>query len=295
MPDDVAPAAGVPLDMPTAGAQAVTAVPCDIDRLRARLDAAEQPLIGCLSTVPSVPLVRQVATVGLDFVMFDCEHYPWTQQTLADAIVATSGTRCAPVVRLASLDEVQAAAALDAGAVGIWIPNIRSAEEAQRAAAITRYPPLGRRGVGPTLALSRWELSRSAYLEAANKAVVVCVVLESAAALAALPEILRIQGIDLIQIGRADLAADLGHLGHERHPAVRAAVEEAMLLIRESPKGLSAYAGYGSLDVSTLGRLSALIIGTEAEVLTGALRSELRRYTAASETREPSQKGGNNG
>ena len=64
-------------------------------------------------------------------------------------ITATQGTACAPIVRVPWNVPWLAKPVLDAGAMGIIFPMIRSAAEAEQAVRAVRYPPAGERGFGP--------------------------------------------------------------------------------------------------------------------------------------------------
>ncbi|TOO85453.1 4-hydroxy-2-oxo-heptane-1,7-dioate aldolase, partial [Vibrio parahaemolyticus] len=49
-----------------------------------------------------------------------------------------------------------------------------------------------------------------------------------------LPEILNVEGVDGVFIGPADLSADMGFSGNPNHPEVKAAIEKAIVQIREA-------------------------------------------------------------
>ena len=53
-------------------------------------------------------------------------------------IAATAGTNCAPLVRVAELEEAQVKRVLDLGAEGIVFPLVRTASDADRAVASLR-------------------------------------------------------------------------------------------------------------------------------------------------------------
>ena len=60
--------------------------------------------------------------------------------------------------------------------------------------------------------------------------------LETRLALENLEAIAAVDGIDGLFIGPSDLAADLGYLGDNRHPDVRAAIEDAIARIVRTGK-----------------------------------------------------------
>jgi 4-hydroxy-2-oxoheptanedioate aldolase len=141
-----------------------------------------------------------------------------------------------PVVRVPSNDPVIVKQVLDLGAQTLLVPMVQSADEARAAVAATRYPPHGMRGVGSALArASRWNRIGD-YLQRANDAMAVLVQVETRAGLDAIDAIARVDGVDGVFIGPADLAADLGHLGNPAHPDVQAAIDGALAAIKRAGK-----------------------------------------------------------
>ena len=97
--------------------------------------------------------------------------------------------------------------ALDAGAQGVIVPMVNSAEEAQRAVGACRYPPDGFRSWGPI----RAALGVDGYAPATgNRRVVVAVMIETVAGVAAADEIAAVPGVDAIYVGPNDLAVTHG-------------------------------------------------------------------------------------
>ena len=156
---------------------------------------------------------------------------------------------------------------------------IETAEQAERALRATRYPPEGIRGVGSSLARASRFSAIPDYLTTANDQVCLILQVESRAGLAALDDILAIDGIDCLFIGPADLAADMGHLGNAGHPEVRAAVMGALSRIAASGKA----AGMLSTEdafIADCVQAGARFVGVGIDVLAyvGALRARARQF-----------------
>jgi 4-hydroxy-2-oxoheptanedioate aldolase len=97
--------------------------------------------------------------------------------------------------------------ALDAGAAGVLVPMVSTAQEARAAVSACRYPPAGTRSWGPARALP----SGPGYSpEAANKHVICAVQIETLEALENLGDILSVDGVDMAFVGPADLALAMG-------------------------------------------------------------------------------------
>ena len=74
------------------------------------------------------------------------------------------------------------------------------------------------------------------YLASASDEICVIVQIETRIALDNIEAIAAVEGVDGLFIGPSDLAADLGHLGDNGHPDVRAAIEDAVGRIRAAGK-----------------------------------------------------------
>jgi 4-hydroxy-2-oxoheptanedioate aldolase len=120
-------------------------------------------------------------------------------------------------------DAVMVKRLLDIGARSLLFPFVQSAEEARRAVAATRYPPDGIRGFAGTTRANRYGRVKD-YAKRAAEEICVLVQCETRKAVADIPAIAAVDGIDGIFIGPADLAADMGHLANTQHPDVQAAI-----------------------------------------------------------------------
>ena len=181
------------------------------NHVKAKLQRGE-PTLGAWLVLPSVASARVMARLGFDWLAVDTEHSAQNPALMADmvACIADAGT-CAPLVRLPANSVEWFKWALDAGAWGVIVPMVQSAEEAQRAVAWSKYPPLGTRSIGGAFGpygfgVTDWH----SYGPAANDETIVAVQIESAPALQNLDEILAVPGIDVAFVGPNDLHAQLG-------------------------------------------------------------------------------------
>src|SRR5687768_16262792 len=97
------------------------------------------------------PIVAELlASSGFDFICVDAEHsavdLAETQQ-LFQAIQA-GNPNCAPSVRLHGVDYALVKRYLDAGARAVIAPLVNSVADAMMLVQATKYPPMGKRGVG---------------------------------------------------------------------------------------------------------------------------------------------------
>jgi 4-hydroxy-2-oxoheptanedioate aldolase len=120
---------------------------------------------------------------------------------------AVSQTDTVPVVRVAWNDPAPIMKALDLGAYGILVPLINTAEDAAKAVAACRYPPVGMRSSGPVRAV---HYGGADYVAKANDEIVVMGMVETKEGLANLDAICATPGLDCVYIGPSDLAFAIG-------------------------------------------------------------------------------------
>ena len=182
--------------------------------------------------IPSAVVTQAIAASGADCVIIDQEHGPIGFETLHAMIAATQGTACAPLVRIPEIGEAHVKRALDAGAEGICFPLIRTAADAERCVAAMRYPPAGKRGWGPFVAHSRWDVPIFEYTAGPARDTVCMLLLETRDALENIDAICAVEGIDCVVIAPFDLSTELGVSGQLDHPTMHQAVkriEDAVL------------------------------------------------------------------
>lgn len=238
-----------------------------------------QSQIGLWQGLASPYTADLCAGLGYDWLLLDGEHVPNTVQTLLAQLQAVAAHPVAPVVRPSWNDPVQLKLLLDIGAQNLLIPMVQNGQEARDAVAAVRYPPHGIRGVGTALArAARWG-DTTDYLARANDEICVLCQVETAEALANLDDILAVDGVDGVFIGPADLAASMGYLTQPGHPEVRAAIEDAIVRIRQAGKA----PGILQSDVATARHYLSLgaqfvAVGVDAVLLRRAATDLLAQF-----------------
>ena len=160
------------------------------------------------------PTVAEVlAGEGFDWIGVDLEHTSTDLRAFHQIALALKGTACDLLARLHSCDPVLAKLVLDAGADGIIVPSVNTAEEARRAVSMAKYPPQGIRGAALCRAAD-FGRNFEAYYRQHNDRVIVVVMLEHIQAVENADAILAVPGIDAALIGPYDLSASMGMPGH---------------------------------------------------------------------------------
>lgn len=175
--------------------------------LRERVLSGEK-LCGVLLRMPSEELVEMLAVAGFDFILLDCEHGPSDAIPLRQHISAALMHGTEVLVRVGEREDALILRALDSGAAGIVAPHLDTAGQALDVVAAAHYPPLGRRGFATYGRAGKYgTVTGVAHKARLAKETLVIGMIESPDAVAAVDEIVAVEGLDGIMIGAADLAA----------------------------------------------------------------------------------------
>ena len=179
-----------------------------IEALRHILDQDETYHAMCV--LPSAEVAEIMARAGFDWLLLDMQHALVDRQTMVNMLRALEISRVPAMVRAPWNRPELVGWVLDAGAAGVVAPMINSGEEARELVKACRYAPAGSRSWGAL----RTMLARPEYSATMGDRVVVAAMIETAAAVENLDEILDTEGLDMIVVGQSDLAVSYG-----LHPA----------------------------------------------------------------------------
>lgn len=181
-----------------------------------------EPSLGTWMSMAHPSIAEILAMAGYDWVVIETEHTAIDVSEVLRLIIAIEQRGSVPLVRLAWNDPIQAKAVLDSGAAGVLVPMVNCRADAELAVQMTKYPPLGCRGVGLARAQGYGE-NFDAYVQNANADTLLIVQIEHKDAVANIEEILSVPGIDGTFIGPYDLSLSLGLPGQLNHPDMVAA------------------------------------------------------------------------
>ena len=249
---------------------------------RDRIEAAGRPLAGMWVCSGSPPVAEICAGGGLDWLLIDGEHSPIGLETITALLQAVAPYPVTPVVRAPSGDPVVLKQLLDLGAQNVLVPMVDTAEQAHDVVRAVRYPPRGMRGVGSALSRgARWNRVEN-YLADADRHVSLFVQVESVEGVENAALIAGVDGVDGVFVGPSDLAASMGVLGQQTHPAVTAAVHRTFEEVRAAgkPVGVNAFdpaVAQAYLDAGA----SFVLVGADVALLARGAEALADRWTAA--------------
>jgi 2-dehydro-3-deoxyglucarate aldolase len=239
-------------------------------------------LFGTLLTFGATEVADLLAGLGYDWLFVDAEHGALDPRDVLE-ILQVVGGRTPCLVRIPALDEAWVKRALDAGADGIIVPQVSTAEQAERAVRLAHYPPRGTRGLG-TARANRYGLGLAGQLERAREQVVVVVQAETADAVRNIESIARVPDLDAVFVGPFDLSASLGQPGEVQHPEVLAAIDRVAGVCREAgirtgifALGAAGLAGKPAQGFTLLAAgIDSALLGSAASGLLADLRQRVR-------------------
>lgn len=205
---------------------------------KARLAAGES-VYGCFVRYPEPTLIEVLGYLGWDFLVFDGEHGTAEPRDVENMVRAAELRGVTPITRVPTNQAPIILRHMDTGAHGLHVPWVNSAAEAEAVVRAVKYGPRGIRGLAGVRANDynqRGTLSE--YVEIANRETLVIIHIETADAVKQLPEIVQIDGIDVIFIGPTDLSHSLGVPGQLQHPGVQAVFQQITDVVRDSDKAL---------------------------------------------------------
>ena len=179
-------------------------------------------LLGTILSLDSPDVAEILSGIGFDWIFIDAEHSTLDPHHLK-ALFQAIGESAPCVVRLPALNEIAVKKTLDAGAAGLLVPQVNTAEQAEQLVKWGRYYPEGARGLGFGRAQG-YGLKVGAYLENANENILLSVQAESAQAVENIESIVAVPGLDAVLVGPYDLSASMGLPGQVDHPDVKAAI-----------------------------------------------------------------------
>jgi 4-hydroxy-2-oxoheptanedioate aldolase len=184
-------------------------------------------VVGALLPFFSPAVVEILGYASYDFVTIDAEHGPLGATEIEAMVRAADHVGLVPLVRVDSGSPSSILHSLDSGALGVQIPHIRNCMDAEAAVRAVKYYPLGQRGLAGSVRAAKYSSTRTEdYIRDSNENTFVMIQIEDIDSLPHLKEILGVQGIDAVFIGRNDLAHSMGFANQQEHPEVQRVVDE---------------------------------------------------------------------
>ena len=184
--------------------------------LRRRVLAGEST-VGAFVGLGAPASAELIARAGYDWAILDLEHGMGSVADLHAQLLAVQTTPTAALVRVPSVERLRIDRALDLGADGVMLPQVRTVAEARDGVSWMRYPPAGVRGVALfTRGAGYGAVDHPDVAARVNESLLGVFQVESPEAVAAADDLAAIDGVDVLFVGPADLSHSMGIPGQHR-------------------------------------------------------------------------------
>jgi len=259
------------------------------NRLKRVLDEGKTSL-GVWQMIPGSNVSRLMARCGADWVLVDQEHGNIDDSAMHEAVAAIAACGISPIVRIPDNQGWMAKRALDAGAHGILVPLICSAEDVKKLVSSAKFPPQGVRGFGSPFPMEKFHttssLTSTEYLNQANSAILTIVQIETKEALADVDAIAAVPGCDVLFVGPFDLGNNIGHpiLNGVMHENLHTAIAKILKAANNAGKkaGMFCTSGEQAKVYADMG-FHMISVATDMSVLPMGLASSLARARGSGE------------
>ncbi|RAH40598.1 HpcH/HpaI aldolase family protein [Aspergillus brunneoviolaceus CBS 621.78] len=246
-------------------------------RLLNALRAGAKPVMTFLG-LPSFRTAQIVAKTGVDGIIIDCEHGNISDDAMHSSAAAIAAMGVSPLVRLRMTHPDLIKRALDAGAHGIVVPMINTAEEARAVVAHAKFPPQGLRGQGSAFPAFAHGIDLPTYIKTANETLITCVQIETKLGVENVDAICAVPGVDMIFIGPNDLALSvLGYVpANGDEPEFVEAIEKILAAARRHGKWVSRLSNNGALCKEHLKVFDTVALSYDIRAMQNWYTSELQ-------------------
>jgi 2-keto-3-deoxy-L-rhamnonate aldolase RhmA len=219
-----------------------------------------------------------LAAAGAEFVFLDMEHSGAGIDTIKAQCAFARAAGITPLVRVPYCERHLVTVTLDAGAAGIMVPMLETAEQAQAFVSWCRYRPEGTRGLAFGVA------AHDAYrvqpvpqaMAAANASVLTIPLIESARGIDNADAILAVPGIDLPWLGHYDLSDSLGCVGDFADQRYLGAEARLIASAKRAGKPLGRLVGNAAGARAAVAQgFRCICLGTDVSLLRDALSGAL--------------------
>jgi staphyloferrin B biosynthesis citrate synthase len=207
-----------------------------------RMQAGGLALGMILRIVRSGEVARIAKSAGYDFLFIDGQHGVFDIETINHLALAALGCGVAPIVRVRRYDDPNIPVLLDAGVLGIVVPDVNTPEQAKRAVELAKYAPIGKRSAGGGLVAFDYKpVPTGEIIRHLNRLTLVACMIETVEGLANVDAIAAVDGVDVLHVGCNDMLVDMGKPGAFGSPEILAAIGKVI----RAAKAHGKFAGVG--------------------------------------------------
>lgn len=237
---------------------------------------------GVISPLNDPTICEYVGLNGFDYYMIDGEHGPISISDVTNMVRACELYDCTPLARIRSVDSKLILQYMDAGIMGVMMPSIDNVDDVKRLVEAIKYPPVGKRGLGPVRASDYMQgaMSQAEYVSFANEQTLVLPQIESMECVNNLEAICQVEGVDGFIIGPRDLAMSMGYYDGPGHDEVKDMLDKIFKMVLDSGKFYGTVAGTADRAQELIDMGASMILNSVQGLIKGSSKSFLTNRTA---------------
>ena len=241
---------------------------------------------GIWITLPCPSCCEIIAKVGFDWVIVDTEHNLFNPETILHIAIAFSSSDTSLLMRIPEKTESYVKQALDMGFDGIIFPQTNTLEDAKRVVSLCKYPPIGKRGYGPSR-VGNYGMDENEYVKSANDSVICIIQIENISGAAQIDDIVKVPGIDGIMVGPNDMSSSTDKFRDKTNPVLI----DALNKIRTTAIAAGLPFNMGGGDTSDMDKMidmgcQMIYLGTDHEYLQATAYKALEMFRKTLETKK---------
>ena len=195
--------------------------------MKQRLRNGELVIGTWINNLHSTAMAKMLGVAGFDFVSLDMQHGAVDLETIASECLVARLSGVAPLVRPNDPNDLRMnGRLLDIGACGLILPDVDSKEMAEKIVKSVKYFNGGTRGIVSMSYNSGFTSSSNEDYVRSDENTIIVIQIENKKGVDNIDEILSVPGIDVVVVGRGDMAHDIGVTGNMNDPKVNAMVDK---------------------------------------------------------------------
>ena len=231
-----------------------------------------RPTVGTWLSLCSPVAAEMMARIGWDWMVVDAQHSLVSFDTMVNCFRAIQLGGAVPMARVPWRDTIWIQRTLDAGALGLVVPMVNTAEDAKSVVSNMKYATKGQRSYGGSRVAGYID---GDYRIWTDQNLAVIVMIETAQAVENAEAILSVEGVVGCFIGPADLALSMG--AKETGPGTQheAAMLEVLRAAQKVGKAAGKHCGSGAEVTLRIGQgFQFLALSSDAGLMRKAATEE---------------------
>ena len=231
-----------------------------------------QPAVGTWLSLCSPVAAENMAHIGWDWLVVDVEHSPVGFDTMVNCFRAIQLGGAVPMARVPWNNTIWIQRTLDAGALGLVVPMVNTAEDAKNVVSNMKYSTKGQRS---------WGGSRVAryidgdYRTWTDENLAIMVMIETVQAVENAEAILSVEGVVGCFIGPSDLALSMEVTETGPGTEHEAAIQEVLKIAKKVGKAPGKHCGSGAEVTERIAQgFQFLALSSDAGLMAKAARAE---------------------